>query len=61
MVNNTSNLFVEEDEFYTEFTDGTATNVTGDDSGANFDLPFTFVYAGAEFNTIRICTNGWVR
>ncbi|HPO63893.1 MAG TPA: hypothetical protein PK762_12510, partial [Candidatus Kapabacteria bacterium] len=61
MVNNTSYLFVEEDEFYTEFTDGTATNVTGDDAGANFDLPFTFVYAGAEFNSVRICTNGWVR
>ncbi|HPI19682.1 MAG TPA: hypothetical protein PKY56_04865 [Candidatus Kapabacteria bacterium] len=60
MVNVNSYLFTEETEDYVEFTDGTATNVSGDDVAANFDLPFTFYYAGAPYTQVRICTNGWV-
>ena len=60
MVNVNSYLFTEEVEDYVEFTDGTETNVYWDDNAANFDLPFTFYYAGAPFDEVRICTNGWM-
>ena len=28
--------------------------------GTNVDLPFTFNYAGVDYNRIRICSNGWI-
>ena len=44
---------------YQEFIDGTPA-VSGDNNAENYDLPFTFAYAGMEFNHVRICTNGWI-
>lgn len=60
MVNIYTYSFFEEEEEYAEFSDGTPTNITNDDQLANFSLPFTFYYAGSEFNDLTISTNGWI-
>ncbi len=33
---------------------------SGDDEAANIALPFNFIYDGVPYDSIRICTNGWV-
>jgi hypothetical protein len=41
---------------------GTATNiVSGDDAGANVNLPFSLPYPGGSTNTLWVCTNGFVQ
>jgi len=60
MVNIYTYEFSEEQSAYNGFTDGTPTNLTQDDQIANFNLPFTFNYAGVSFDNLTISTNGWI-
>jgi len=39
---------------------GTPAGITGDDQNAGpFDLGFTFTYYGTDYNSVRMCSNGW--
>ena len=39
---------------------GTISNITNDDQTLYFSLPFTFRYYGQDYDSISICSNGWV-
>jgi hypothetical protein len=37
-----------------------ATVLSGDDAYANYTMPFSVIIDGVSYNTITICTNGWI-
>ena len=45
---------------YNWINTSTATGVTGDDQSKNISLPFTFTFYGVNYNSVNICSNGFL-
>uniref|UniRef100_A0A7C4TEL7 T9SS type A sorting domain-containing protein n=1 Tax=candidate division WOR-3 bacterium TaxID=2052148 RepID=A0A7C4TEL7_UNCW3 len=45
---------------YSWISTSTATGITGDDQSKNFTLPFSFSFYGTSYNSVNICSNGFL-
>ncbi|MEN3044672.1 MAG: nidogen-like domain-containing protein [Candidatus Hydrothermales bacterium] len=45
---------------YSWITTTTPTGITGDDQTIRFTLPFNFTFFGSNYNSVYVCSNGWL-
>ena len=56
----TTGAYTMSDATYSWISTSTSTGITGDDQSKQFSLPFTFNFYGNNYNSVYVCSNGFL-